>query len=353
MRIKLKSVEDQVIVVTGASSGIGMATARAAATRGAKVVVAARSEEGLREAVASIQDGGGQASYVVADVSKEEEVQKIADHAVSQYGGFDTWVNNAAVSIYGRLMRVPVEDMRRLFEVNVWGVLHGCRVAVAHLRERGGAIINVGSILSERAIPLQGAYVASKHAVKGLTDTLRMELEEEGAPIAVTLVKPSAIDTPYYEHAKNYMESEPKPPAPVYSPQVVARAILHCAQKPVRDVTVGGAGRMFTAMEHQAPRLTDHYMKRALFAGQQKDTPDRNPGRNNLYSPMRDGEESGGYEGHVMRSSAYTAAALNPMTTALVLAGVGAAVGLGVRAWRNRGQAADTGYYGGFEDEEV
>lgn len=349
MRIKLKSVEDQVIVVTGASSGIGMATARAAALRGARVVLAARSEEGLQEAVRSIQEQGGQATHVVADISQEDHVQRIADHAVSTYGGFDTWVNNAAVSIYGRLMRVPIEDMRRLFEVNVWGTLYGCRVAVSHLRDKGGAIINLGSIVSDRSIPLQGAYAASKHAIKGFTDTLRMELEEEGAPVAVTLIKPSGIDTPFFEHAKNYMESEPKPPPPVYSPQVVARAILHCAQKPVRDVTVGGGGRMFTAMGNQAPRMTDHYMRRALFSGQQKGTPDRNPGRNNLYAPMRDGEESGNYEGHVMRSSAYTAASLHPMTTALVLAGVGAAVGLGVRAWRDRAQ--DIEYYGGDVEE--
>jgi NAD(P)-dependent dehydrogenase (short-subunit alcohol dehydrogenase family) len=126
------------------------------------------------------------------------------------------------VSFYGRLTEVALEDMRQLFEVNFWGMVYGARAALPRLRGSGGALINIGSIVSDRAIPLQGAYSASKHAVKGFTDALRVELEEEGAPISVTLIKPSSIDTPYFQHAKNYMEVEPKPPAPVYAPEVVS-----------------------------------------------------------------------------------------------------------------------------------
>jgi NAD(P)-dependent dehydrogenase (short-subunit alcohol dehydrogenase family) len=192
---KLKALADQVIVITGASSGIGLATARLAAERGARLVLASRNEEDLRRACDEIRAKGGRATFVVADVAVPQAVDRIAATAIDEFGGFDTWVNNAGVSIYGKLTEIPLADKRRLFDTNFWGVVHGCRSAVRHLRERGGAIINIGSIVSDRAVPLQSIYSASKHAVQGYTDGLRMELEHEKLPISVTLVKPSAIDT--------------------------------------------------------------------------------------------------------------------------------------------------------------
>src|SRR5205823_2475646 len=176
--------------------------------------------------------------YVVADVGKQEDVRAIARAAQDAFGGFDTWINNAGTGMYGRLEEISIDDMRRLFETNFWGLIYGSLEAVKHLRQRGGALINVGSTVSERAVPLQGIYSASKHAVKGFTDALRMELEEEGAPVSVTLVKPGAIDTPYTHHAKNYMEVEPKHPAPVYAPETVAETILYCAEHAERDAFV-------------------------------------------------------------------------------------------------------------------
>ena len=236
MEVKLKKLEDQVVVITGASSGIGLVTARKAAERGAKLVVAARAEGALRRLVEEINSKGGEAVYVVADVGREEDVRRIAETAAGRFGGFDTWVNNAGVSIYGRLLDTPVEDMRRMFDTNFWGTVYGSLVAAESLRLRGGALINVGSTLSDRAIPIQGAYSASKHAVKAFTDALRMELEAEGAPVSVTLVKPGTIDTPYRKHAKNLLEKEPALPPPAYAPEAAADAILHCAETPVRDV---------------------------------------------------------------------------------------------------------------------
>jgi NAD(P)-dependent dehydrogenase (short-subunit alcohol dehydrogenase family) len=226
MTIKLKKLADQVVVITGASSGIGLATARLTAKRGARVVLNARNEEALQQVADGINAQGGQAIYVVGDVGQLEAVQKIADEAIHHFGGFDTWVNNAGVSIYGPVLDQSLEDQRRLFETNYWGTVHGSMVACAHLRSRGGALITVGSVLSDVAIPIQGTYCASKHAVKGYTDALRLELEEEGAPISVTLIKPSAIDTPYTRHAKNLMPVEPQNPPPVYAPDLVAEAIL-------------------------------------------------------------------------------------------------------------------------------
>src|SRR3954466_1499031 len=150
--------------------------------------------------------------------------------AIQAFGRIDTWVNNAGVGIWGRIEELSEADMRQLFETNFWGQVYGSLVALSQLRQHGGALINIGSVTSDRSIPLQGIYSASKHAIKGFTDALRMELEEEGAPVSVTLIKPSAIDTPYFQHAKNYMSVQPKPPAPVYAPEVVANAILRAAE---------------------------------------------------------------------------------------------------------------------------
>jgi short-subunit dehydrogenase len=330
MGLRLKDLADQVVVITGASSGIGLCTAKMAAERGARVVLAARSENGLAQAAAEIERDGGAAATVVADVARPEDAQRIAETAIAAFGGIDTWVNNAGVSIYGRLTEIDLEDARRLFDTNFWGVVNGSNAAIPHLREHGGALINIGSMVSEQAIPLQGIYVASKHAVKGYTDTLRLELEEDGAPISVTLVKPAAIDTPFFEHAKNYMESAPKPPAPVYDPTVVARAILECAERPVRDVFVGGGGRMIAGMGTVAPRLTDKYLERSMFDSQKYDY--AGEGSDSLYAPADpEGRERGRYEGHVLKSSAYTTAVLHPATTALVVLGVGLVAAAG---WR-------------------
>jgi NAD(P)-dependent dehydrogenase (short-subunit alcohol dehydrogenase family) len=331
MGFKLKRVEDQVIVITGGTSGIGLATAKRAAQRGARVVLCSRNEAELADTVAVISELGGKARSVVADVAKAEDMERLAATAIEEYGALDTWVNNAGVSFYGRLTEVAIEDMRQLFEINFWGTVYGSRAAVPRLRTTGGALINIGSIVSDRAIPLQGAYSAAKHAIKGFTDALRMELEQEKAPISVTLIKPSAIDTPYFQHAKNYMPVEPKPPAPVYAPELVANAILRAAEHPVRDITIGGGGRLITAMGTAMPRLTDLYMERAMFSSQRSEVP-AEQGEGNLYHPSgQEGRERGEYQGMVRRSSLYTQTALSP-GKALLAAGLGLAVYAGLRS---------------------
>ena len=339
MGIQLKPVEVQVIVITGATSGIGLVTARLAARRGARLVLASRSEEALKNLVEEIRDGYGDATYVVADVGDESDVRKIATTAKERFGGFDTWVNNAGVSIYGKFEEVPVSDQRRLFETNYWGVVYGSLAAVDQLRHRGGALINIGSALSDRAIPLQGAYCASKHAVKGFTDALRMELEHEGAPISVSLIKPAAIDTPYTDHAKNYLPVEPQNPPPVYAPDLVAEAILHCAENPERDIYVGGGSKGISVLGQNAPRATDKVMEWMMFDLQQSDRPARSRERHSLDKPSGRSAERGHYDGHVAESSLYTKSSLHPLITGgLLLAGAGLGYAV-IRGLRSNGNS--------------
>jgi short-subunit dehydrogenase len=344
MKISLLPLSEQVIVITGASSGIGLVTANRAAASGARVVLAARNALDLQNAVATIRARGGRAVCVVADVAHPEQVAGIADAAMRAFGRIDTWVNNAAVSMYGRITQLALADMRRQMDVNYWGQVYGSRVAVRYMRDRGGALINVSSALADRAIPLQAVYCAAKHAIKAFTDSLRMELEEEGAPISVTLVKPASIDTPFFEKAKTYLAFEPQPVPPVYVPEVVSEVILHAAQYPLRELIAGGAGLKVSAARF-LPRLADLYMERWTFASQRTSTP-ANTRADNLYEPVaHDGGERGrNWSGHSRRSSIYTKAVLYPRATA---AAMGVAAGLAaagasrlLRELRRRGETA-------------
>jgi short-subunit dehydrogenase len=296
MAQSLKSIDQQVIVITGASSGIGLATARAAAAQGTKLVLAARSEEALADAVNDIISDGGDAIYVVADVSDRQQVEKIADAAIMQYGRIDTWVNDAGLSIYGRLHEVSEEDSRRLFDINFWGIVNGSLVALPHLVKSGGALINLGSEVSDAVIPLQGMYAASKHAVKGFTDALRTEVQEvDKAPISITLIQPTAVNTPFPQHAKNYMPSEPKLPTPQIDPFKVADAILDAATHATHDIKVGAMAKLNTAMQKIVPSLAEKISAKQINRQQYDEIP-RNPD-GALYRPSGGGQVhgSGGY----------------------------------------------------------
>jgi len=339
MRIRLKPVEEQVMVITGADSGIGLATARAAAERGARLVLNSRNEEALAQIAADLRsETGADVEWRSGDVADLNAMLEVAEVAIRAFGRIDTWVNNAGVSVYGRIEEVPVDDARRLFDTNYFGMVNGSLAALPYLRALGGALINVGSVVSDQAVPLQGHYSASKHAVKGFTNALRMEVEKDGAPVVITLVKPASINTPYTRHARNYMDEEPAIPPPVYEPELVADAILHCAEHPEREVTVGGGGRMMAVMGRVAPRMTDRLFERTMFRQQKRDTGRAGYQEDTLFeAPPVTGRAHGDHEGHVARTSAYTAAALNPGKAALALAAFGA----GYLLVRNAGAIMD------------
>lgn len=323
MNIQLKPLDTQVVVITGASSGIGLVTARMAAQRGVRVVLAARNAQDLAAAVEGIRAAGGRAVQQVADVAIPAQVEQIADTAIREFGRIDTWVNNAAVAMYGRLTEIPLDDLRQQFDAVYWGQVHGSRTAVAHLRAEGGALINVASAVADRAIPLQGNYCAAKHAIKAFTESLRMELEEAGMPISVTLIKPASVDTPFFEKARTFLGVEPQPVPPVYAPEVVARAILFAAEHPRRDIIAGGMGKVLSLASY-APRLTDRYMERTTFGSQKTDEPTL--GRaDNLNRPLAyDGGERGrNWTGHIRGVSMYTAASLHRARTAVIAGGLG------------------------------
>ena len=261
-RLRLKPLARQVIVITGATSGIGLSTARAAAARGASLVLVARNDEALKAVCEDLSGKGARVIPVVADVGREAEVRAIAAVAIGHFGGFDTWINNAGVTIVGPASEVRLEDHIRLFDTNYWGVVHGSLVAVEQFKSQagGGALINIGAAAGDVALPLEAAYSASKHAVKGFTDALRTELMAQYAPVSVTLIKPSGADTPGKDNARNITGAPMAHPAGLYATPLVAQAILYAAEHRVRDLTVGSGGRLLAVAASVLPVLTDPFL---------------------------------------------------------------------------------------------
>jgi len=335
----LKPLSEQVVVITGASSGIGLVTARMAARQGAKVVLAARNEAALTQLADEINGQGGRALAVVTDVGHEEDVARLAKAAVFEMGGFDTWVNNAGVSIFGTCEEVTIPDMRRMFDTVYWGVVYGSRAAVAHYKQRGqtGALINVGSVFGDRANPLQSTYISAKHAVHGFTDALRMELEAEKAPVSVSLIHPGRIDTPYNEHAWSYIENQPAHRGMIYPPEAVAEAILHAAEHPVRDMFVGSQAKLGALVGHLFPRLMDRFMEKTMFWSQRSSRSLKSREDNALYLAGTGLQERGTHEGWIRGRSYYVKASKHPALTAMAVLGVGLAVGAIIKNKNHRG----------------
>ncbi len=285
--MKRKPISDQVVVVFGASSGIGRETALQFARRGAKVVVSARGDEGLNSLVEEIHNEGGAALAIPAEVADFSQVKAVADGAVKRYGRLDTWVHLAGIGMYATFEQTSPEEFRRIVEVNLLGQVHGAQAALPHLRRAGhGALILVSSVEARRALPYHSAYAASKHGVHGFIEALRVELRREKAPVSVTEVMPASINTPFFSKARTKIGVKPMGLPPIYPPQLVAEAILQAAEHPRREVIVGGAGKGMLMTQRTSPRLMDALMLLIGFRGQETREPKSVDAPDNLFQPI-------------------------------------------------------------------
>jgi NAD(P)-dependent dehydrogenase (short-subunit alcohol dehydrogenase family) len=285
--MKLKPIEQQVVAVVGASSGIGRETALQFAKRQAKLVVAARSESGLASLVDEIKLLGAEAIAVPADVADFNQVLNIAETAVERYGRLDTWVHSAATAVIAPFEHTTPREFKRVVEVNLMGQVHGAMAALPFIRRQGrGALIHISSVEARRALPLQSSYAASKHAIEGFLDSLRVELKHEGMPISVTNIMPSVINTPFYNKALTKLGVKPTGVPPYYHPNLVAQAILHAAEYPTREQIVGDVGRFLDLLQKVSPELTDTLLNLVAVEGQKTTTTKFETDPNNLFEPI-------------------------------------------------------------------
>ncbi|MFI7548222.1 SDR family oxidoreductase [Micromonospora sediminimaris] len=257
-----RNLADATIVITGASSGIGTATAYALARHGSTVVLAARSEPALREVARHCRELGGRTLVVPTDVTDADAMRRLAATAVAEFGRIDAWINNAAVGTIGLFDEIPVAEFRRVLDVNLLGTANGIRAALPHLTAAGGGVVvNNASVLAEVAMPYQSPYNAAKHAVRGLSDTVRQELRVTGrGAVSICTVLPATIDTPFFRHAANHSGRQVLPPPPVYPPEVVAETIVRLLRRPRREAYAGGAARLVGMQWRLVPALAERVL---------------------------------------------------------------------------------------------
>jgi NAD(P)-dependent dehydrogenase (short-subunit alcohol dehydrogenase family) len=284
----LKPIHQQVVVLMGASSGIGREAGVRFAARGAKVVLSARGREGLDSLADDIRLRGGTATVIPADTTDPEAVRAVAEGAVAEHGRLDSWIHLAGVGLWATFDDTTVEEFRRVIEVDLLGQVYGAKAALPHIRRSGrGALVHVSSIEAKRAFPFHSAYAAAKHGIDGFLEALRAELRHEGVPIAVTQVLPATIDTPIFDKARTKIGRKPMGAPPIYQPGTVADMLLHAAEHGGRDLYAGGAARFLALQQRMSPRMIDAFLatrlgRSSLMTRQPKsaDAPD------NLFEPI-------------------------------------------------------------------
>ncbi len=303
-----RRLQEQVIVITGASSGVGRETALAAAQKGASLVVAARNSGALASLADEVERLGGRAEVQVTDVAEWPQVEELARFAVERFGRIDTWINCAAATVYGTVEELTPEEMTRTIQVILLGQMYGMKAALEPMRRQdSGTIINVASALAVRAVPLQSAYCAAKHGIRGFAESLRMELAHENSGVKVTTLLPSSINTPLFEHARSKIGVLPKPVPPIYEPRVVADAILHAAEHPQAEVVVGGGGKGLELLQRVAPRTAGAILLKAGKVVEKQRTSEPDDGTDNLFQASAGRGRTDGQFGQKSKStSLYT-----------------------------------------------
>jgi NAD(P)-dependent dehydrogenase (short-subunit alcohol dehydrogenase family) len=336
--MQLKPIQQQVVAIVGASSGIGREAALQFAKRGAKVVVSARNESGLKSLVEEIQFLGGEATAIPADVANFQQVKVVADRTVDIYGRLDTWVHTAATGILASFDQITPEEFQRVIDVNLMGQVHGAMAALPHLKREGrGALIHISSMEGVRSLPLQSSYSASKHGVEGFLESLRVELQHEGIPISVTSVKPAVVNTPYYNKVRTKLGVKPTGIPPYYHPRLVADAILYVAENPTRDYIVGDVGRILDLLQRLSPELVDSILLLIGFQGQRTNQPKSEDEPDNLFTPLEGYNQIEGDFGEWVVPSISDSIAMNPILKwgAIALPALGAAALLAAIAFRS------------------
>jgi NAD(P)-dependent dehydrogenase (short-subunit alcohol dehydrogenase family) len=325
--VQLKPVEEQVVALMGASSGIGRETALRFAERGARVVVSARSEEGLNSLVEEVRDKGGQATAIPAEVTDFEQVKAVASGAVEKYGRLDTWVHLAAVGLFATFEQTTPEEFARVIDVNLMGQVYGAMAALPHLKREGrGALIHISSVEAKRSFPFHSAYGASKHGIDGFLEALRVELKHEGWPISVTQVMPATINTPFFDKGRTKLGVKPVGIPPIYEPETVANVILYAAENPARDLVSGGAAQALIINQRLSPRMLDTVLAtRAGFSPQLTDEPRSKDDPDNLYAPI-EGHDTARNDFRALSRSLYNWLEMHPTVRRGVA--VGTALGL-------------------------
>ncbi|MDX3116718.1 MULTISPECIES: SDR family oxidoreductase [Streptomyces] len=332
----------QTVVITGASAGIGRATARLYGERGADVVLIARGRAGLEAAAKEVESLGGRCLVQIADTADARQVEAAADAAEETFGPIDVWINCAFTSVFAPFDEITAEEYDRVTQVTYLGFVNGTRSALKRMLPRDrGTVVQVGSTLGERAIPLQSAYCGAKHAINGFTSSLRTELLHRGSKVHVTIAQMPAVNTPQFSWVRTRLPGHPQPVPPIYQPEVAARGVLHAADHPRRKQYYVGATTVATILANRlAPAVLDRYLARTGFGSQQSDK--RPPSHeNNLFEPVdgREGDDHGahGVFDHMAHGRSFeTTLSRHPAVVASALAAGVAVAARGLSARRGR-----------------
>ena len=309
--MRKKPLSEQVVVITGASTGLGRAIARGAAAKGAKVVVAARNGEALANGVREIEEAGSEGLAVPTDVVDLDQIRNLVERAVERFGRIDTFVANAMVTVYAEAADLDPDELRRVIDVNFFGVANSFWAALPRLRESRGTFLHVSSALAYRGIPLQAAYCASKAAGRTFLESARVELQKHGDDVAVSLVLPGAIDTPQFDRDRQKIGYQPQPVPPIYEPEPFAAAVLHCCERPIRELPIGWGAQKLLWGQKISPRAGDWMLRRMGWKSQHTDDPKALGSPDNLYATLPgDPGARGRFSGLARKSTAWTSVRL-------------------------------------------